>query len=185
MSSSLQTPQMGGDRQSVGNASNTSVSSAVSMTPSERIDMSSFRAIVLLAVDDSDPSEYAFNWYRDYVHKPDFFVVMLHCTDHDDQEIREASPGRTAKIIKELTERMRVIEDKFGHLMQINGMKGKIRRGKGKAGEAIIKAATDEGACMIVCGTRGHGKIKRTFLGSVSDYVVHHANVPVVICRRH
>ena len=29
--------------------------------------------------------------YRDYVHKPDFFVVLLHCTDHDDQEIREAS----------------------------------------------------------------------------------------------
>ncbi|PVD24379.1 hypothetical protein C0Q70_14861 [Pomacea canaliculata] len=108
--------------------------------------------------------------YRDYVHKPDFFVVLLHCTDHDDQEIREASPARTAKIIKDMAERMKTIEEKFGHLMTVNGIKGKIRKGKGKPGEAIIKAANDEGACMIVCGTRGHGKIKRAFLGSVSDY---------------
>jgi nucleotide-binding universal stress UspA family protein len=64
-------------------------------------------------------------------------------------------------------------------------MKGRIRKGKGKPGEAIIKAANDEGACMIVCGTRGHGKLKRAFLGSVSDYVAHHSTVPVIICRRH
>ncbi|KAL8566172.1 hypothetical protein ACOMHN_041327 [Nucella lapillus] len=57
--SSLQAPQLGGDRQSVGNVSTTSISN-ISMT-SERLDMSGFRAIVLLAVDDSDPSEYAFN----------------------------------------------------------------------------------------------------------------------------
>ncbi|KAK7101409.1 putative universal stress protein SSP1056 [Littorina saxatilis] len=170
---SLQTPQLSADRQSIGNVS----------TGSERTDMSSFRAIVLLAVDDTEPSEYAFNWYRDYVHKPDFFVVLLHCTDQDDQEIRDASPARTAKIIKDLTERTKTIEDKFGHYMQLHSMKGKIRKGKGKPGEAIIKAANDEGANMIVCGTRGHGKIKRAFLGSVSDYVAHHSHCPVIICR--
>lgn len=31
-------------------------------------------------------------------------------------------------------------------------------------------------------GSRGLGTIRRTILGSVSDYVVHHANVPVVVC---
>ncbi|KAL8599587.1 hypothetical protein ACOMHN_065196 [Nucella lapillus] len=123
--------------------------------------------------------------YRDYVHRPDFFVVLLHCTDHDDQEIGEASPAKTAKIIKDISERMRTIEEKFGHLMQINGITGRIRKGKGKPGEAIIKAANDEGACMIVCGTRGLGKIKRAFMSSVSDYVAHHSAVPVIICRRH
>lgn len=169
------------ERDSGGNVSTGNLSTASEMRRSE---MSGFRAIVLLAVDDSEPSEYAFNWYRDYVHKPDFYVVLLHCTDHNDQEIREASPARTAKILKDMAERMKTIEDKFGHLMKINGMKGKIRKGKGKPGEAIIKASNDEGACMIVCGTRGHGKIKRAFLGSVSDYVAHHSNCPVIICRR-
>lgn len=36
---------------------------------------------------------------------------------------------------------------------------------------------------MIVMGTRGMGKVKRTFLGSVSDHVLHHSHVPVIICR--
>ena len=64
-------------------------------------------------------------------------------------------------------------------------MTGKIRKGKGKPGEAIVKAALEEGANMVVCGTRGHGKIKRAFLGSVSDYVVHHAKCPVITCKHH
>ena len=51
---SLLTPQPpAGDRVSMG---------SISLSSSEgRPDMSSFRAIVLLAVDDSEPSEYAFN----------------------------------------------------------------------------------------------------------------------------
>ena len=36
---------------------------------------------------------------------------------------------------------------------------------------------------MIVLGTRGQGTVRRTILGSVSDYVVHHAHVPVTVCR--
>ncbi|ESO88819.1 hypothetical protein LOTGIDRAFT_165237 [Lottia gigantea] len=150
----------------------------------DKPDMSNFRVIVLLAVDDTEYSEYAFNWYRDFVHRPENFLVLLHCTEHDNQELRDASPGRTKTMIVELTERMRFIEDKFGQLMQRSGISGRIQRGGGKPGEAIIKAAVEEGASMIVTGTRGLGKIKRTFLGSVSDYVAHHSPVPVIICRK-
>jgi len=35
----------------------------------------------------------------------------------------------------------------------------------------------------IVVGTRGLGSVRRTILGSVSDYVVHHAHCPVIVCR--
>lgn len=53
----------------------------------------------------------------------------------------------------------------------------------GEAGHAIVKAAEAEGASCIVTGTRGQGKIRRTILGSVSDYILHHSHVPVLICR--
>ncbi|KAJ3043569.1 hypothetical protein HDV00_004669 [Rhizophlyctis rosea] len=36
---------------------------------------------------------------------------------------------------------------------------------------------------LIVMGSRGHGALKRTLIGSVSDYVVHHASCPVTIVK--
>ena len=51
------------------------------------------------------------------------------------------------------------------------------------AGHGIIRRADDLKVDMIVMGTRGMGAFRRTILGSVSDYVVHHAKIPVVICH--
>jgi nucleotide-binding universal stress UspA family protein len=36
-------------------------------------------------------------------------------------------------------------------------------------------------ADLIVIGNRGLGKLKRIFLGSVSDYILRHASVPVIV----
>jgi nucleotide-binding universal stress UspA family protein len=33
----------------------------------------------------------------------------------------------------------------------------------------------------VVIGRRGLGGIRRALLGSISDYVVHHAGVPVIV----
>lgn len=51
----------------------------------------------------------------------------------------------------------------------------------GDPGEQIVQAAVKEGADFIITGSRGLGTIRRTFLGSVSDYVVHHSPVPVLV----
>ena len=53
----------------------------------------------------------------------------------------------------------------------------------GTPGEYICRVAKEDGATMIVMGTRGMGTIRRTILGSVSDYVLHHANCPVLVVR--
>jgi nucleotide-binding universal stress UspA family protein len=53
----------------------------------------------------------------------------------------------------------------------------------GAAGEAIVDAAGAEGADVIVVGRRGLGAVGRFVLGSVSDYVVRHAECPVLIVR--
>lgn len=62
-------------------------------------------------------------------------------------------------------------------------MKGKVLRLVGDPGEAIIRAAEEEKVDMIVTGSRGQGQIRRTILGSVSDYIIHHSHVPVLICK--
>ena len=59
-----------------------------------------------------------------------------------------------------------------------------MKQMSGRVGEAILHAAKEDNAALIVMGTRGMGKVRRTFLGSVSDFVVHHAHVPVLVCRQ-
>jgi len=50
-------------------------------------------------------------------------------------------------------------------------------------GESIVDLAVQEQVSMVVMGTRGLGTIRRTILGSVSDYVLHHVHCPVAIFR--
>lgn len=54
---------------------------------------------------------------------------------------------------------------------------------EGSPGSALCRLASDLPADAIVLGTRGRGGIRRTLLGSVSDYVVRNAPCPVVISR--
>jgi len=57
----------------------------------------------------------------------------------------------------------------------------KTRVELGSPGEAICQVAKDEQVTCILLGNRGLGAFRRTILGSVSDHVVHHSRVPVII----
>jgi len=46
-----------------------------------------------------------------------------------------------------------------------------------------VLADTSEGASALVVGTRGHGQIVGHVLGSVSEYVLHHAHCITTIVR--
>lgn len=59
----------------------------------------------------------------------------------------------------------------------------KFERLEGHPGETIVKAAHEHNADFLICGSRGHGAVRRTILGSISDYILHHAHVPVLICK--
>ena len=66
----------------------------------------------------------------------------------------------------------------------VEQLPGKIRTESGKPGEIIVDVANQEKAGIIVIGSRGLGKLQRTFTGSsVSDYVLHHSKCAVVVCR--
>ena len=60
----------------------------------------------------------------------------------------------------------------------------KFRVEEGKPGEKICEAAHKEKAMLIVMSSRGSGILRRTVLGSVSNYVIHHTKIPVVLCPK-
>ena len=59
----------------------------------------------------------------------------------------------------------------------------KLEKLHGHAGHAIVNAADSNKADMVICGSRGQGLFRRTILGSISDYIIHHCKMPVVLCK--
>ena len=54
---------------------------------------------------------------------------------------------------------------------------------KGHAAEVIVDLAKEITSCLIVMSSHGRSGIGRWVLGSVSDRVVRHSGVPVLIVR--
>merc|ERR1712000_261248 len=49
--------------------------------------------------------------------------------------------------------------------------------------EAVMQTLEKEKIDAVVVGSRGHGVLKRAFLGSLSNYLAHHAAIPVIIAE--
>lgn len=89
------------------------------------------------------------------------------------------------ELLEEIKQKVETLEDKYSKKLEEMGVRhGKFVKKHGNPGEAIIAVAEKEKANLIVTGCRGMGLLRRTFLGSVSDYVMHHAHCPVLVCRK-
>ena len=75
-----------------------------------------------------------------------------------------------------LDEQVKRIEDAGGTVLGAH-----LR--KGRAAEEIVGLAEEIGVGLIVLGSRGLGPVGRLVMGSVSEGVVHHARVPVLVMR--
>ncbi|KAH9489605.1 hypothetical protein Btru_037497 [Bulinus truncatus] len=113
-------------------------------------------------------------------------IVLVHVSEYTSLVQAPAlltDPVVVSDLIKEEEVKVKHLVDNYSEKMKKLHLGGKVKQMAGKSGEAIIAAAKEEDAGLIVVGTRGMGKLRRTFVGSVSDYVLHHSDVPVLICR--
>lgn len=53
----------------------------------------------------------------------------------------------------------------------------------GEPGYCICEMAQEWGASLIIVGRRGYSGLLKAFVGSVSNYVVHHAPCPVLVIQ--
>jgi nucleotide-binding universal stress UspA family protein len=54
----------------------------------------------------------------------------------------------------------------------------------GDAAREVLRAAREADADVIVMGSRGRGRVTAAVLGSVSNHVMHEADVPVIVIHR-
>jgi len=138
-------------------------------------------------MDRSKYSEYAFDYYLKHLHKKKDNVVLLHCTEYlvpPTVPFGSTTGDSIANMLNEEQKNSDKYAESLEKRMKDAGMMGKVERCWGRPGPEIVRKAHEEQATMIVTGTRGLGTIKRTLFGSVSDHILHHAQVPVLVCKQ-
>jgi nucleotide-binding universal stress UspA family protein len=145
---------------------------------------------ILYATDLSKNSSHAFLYAADLAKRHDARIVILHAIEPI-PPYAEAYTGMTDENKKKQQEE--TIEDIKKHLLsfckkaeaQIGPpcveLVSKILVPRGHPPEEILNAANDEGCDVIVLGTHGKGFLAHTFLGSVSNAVLHRTRKPVFI----
>jgi nucleotide-binding universal stress UspA family protein len=68
-------------------------------------------------------------------------------------------------------------------LFLARGVPARVRIDSGPPAHAILAAAEEEGATMIVVGTHGRSGLARLIIGSVAEAVIRGASVPVLTVR--
>lgn len=143
---------------------------------------------IVIAIDASEQAEMAFNWYLSTIHRPENQLVLVHVPEIQDSERNRmvyVTAGAWEEALGKEKAKIKELEEVYNTKILENGISGRVRtEGGNKPGEIICRIAEEEKGTMIVMGTRGLGKVRRTIMGSVSDYVVHHAHCPVIVCRQ-
>ncbi|XP_045164848.1 universal stress protein YxiE-like isoform X2 [Mercenaria mercenaria] len=141
---------------------------------------------ILLCMDGSKFCDYAFDWYLQNIKKPKDYVILFHSVEFHTLTTMHMEVGSVEAYARSLEEEKaeatRYLQQLKEKMVAAN-LHGKVKQTTGAPRAEIVRVAEEENANMIIMGTRGMGKVKRTLLGSVSDHVLHHSHVPVIICR--
>jgi nucleotide-binding universal stress UspA family protein len=148
------------------------------------VPMSIFPTRILLATDGSREAELAATTAADLAAKTGSELHVV--TVGPDLPLYEL-PDYTARFEDVLREQRReareALEQQVKKVQEAGGTVNESHLREGRADEEILDVAEEIGAGLIVMGSRGHGRIRRALLGSVSDAVVRHAHCPVTVVR--
>ena len=145
--------------------------------------MSIFPTRILLATDGSREAQLAARTAADLAQRTD---SELHVTTVEAGLPISAttSPARLEDVLRENRRQAEeVLEQQVKSIEESGGAVNETHLREGRAEEEIVELAEELGAGLIVMGSRGHGRLRRALLGSVTDAVVRHAHCPVTIVR--
>ena len=147
--------------------------------------MSIFPTTILLATDGSEEAQLAATTAADLAEKTN---SELHLSPWDLNyplyELPEHPAGFEDVLRENRREAKEMLEQQAKRIEESGGTVKETHLREGRADEEIVEVAEEIDAGLIVMGSRGHGRLRRALLGSVSDAVVRHAHCPVTIVRK-
>ncbi|XP_014511359.1 uncharacterized protein LOC106770051 isoform X1 [Vigna radiata var. radiata] len=163
------------------------------------------RMKVMVGVDESDGSFYALKWAIDNLftamatvgeatEENEGMVILVHVEPNKVQNfVHPVGPGGTAEVYpaNALVESVKKAQEEKSASVLSRALKmchDKLVKAEsmilnGDPREMICEAAEQMQVNLLVLGSRGLGALKRTLLGSVSDYCAHHARTPILIVK--
>jgi nucleotide-binding universal stress UspA family protein len=147
--------------------------------------MSVFPTTILLATDGSEEAQLASTTAADLAEKTNSELHALTVgPDYLLYELPEHPAGFEDVLRENRREAKEMLEQQAKRIEELGGTVNETHLREGRAEEEIVEVAEEIGAGLIVMGSRGHGRLRRALLGSVSDAVVRHAHCPVTIVRK-
>ena len=146
--------------------------------------MSIFPTKILLATDGSEEADLATTTAADLAKSTSSELEVIHVLNVEPRRFPPDEQGNYPQRYEELREEARRLRDEQVEKIEAGG--GSVAEAHlavGRPAEEIVAYAQDQGAGLIVMGSRGRGGIRRALMGSVSDSVVRHAHCPVMVVR--
>ncbi|XP_019179149.1 PREDICTED: uncharacterized protein LOC109174370 isoform X2 [Ipomoea nil] len=156
---------------------------------------------VMIAIDDSEESFYALNWALDNVFKnrPSHHsheeeqhsgvITLVNVRPPFQPFVFHTGPVvfATSTVIdtyrKSQQQMAKEVLSKALQMCKQKMVKAETLVLEGDPKDKLCRAAEEMSVDLLVVGSRGLGNITRAFLGSVSDYCLHHAHCPVLIVK--
>lgn len=134
---------------------------------------------ILVPVDGSDYSQKAIEEARKLANGWGAKTVLLYVSDIGKYATTIYKAYHVEKFIARGGEILDEIADK------LEGFEGEVEKLHlvGNAAGEILRVSEEEDFDLIVMGNRGLGGFSRALLGSVSDKVVHHSGISVLIVK--
>ncbi|MDJ0708403.1 MAG: universal stress protein [Leptolyngbyaceae cyanobacterium MO_188.B28] len=154
---------------------------------------------ILAAIDNSSMSQPVFEQALSLAKKNQANLMLLHVLSSEDEEspltvptqVDEIAWARGSEIdLERWREQWKKYESECLEKLQARAaeaqkvdMNVEVQQVAGSPGRTICQLAQTWGADLIVIGNRSHSKMSELVLGSVSNYVLHHAPCSVVTVK--
>ncbi|PHU16482.1 hypothetical protein BC332_17687 [Capsicum chinense] len=155
------------------------------------------KGVMVVGVDDSEHSFYALEWTLEHFFGGNcsssssssaFKLLIVHAKPTATSAIGLAGPGG-ADVLPYVEADLRKISSRVAEKAKticsaksVNDVIVEVV--EGDARNVLCDAVEKHHASLLVVGSHGYGVLKRTVLGSVSDYCAHHAHCSVMIVKR-
>ena len=152
---------------------------------------------ILVAIDGSTTSNKVWEMGMSWAKKTGASLMLLHVLSFEEQDYPSPFIYSDLKynpnvepILEAYREQWQQYEQQGREFLQSlteeatqAGVKTEYRQRKGDPGRKICESAQTWSAELIIVGSRGLTGMKEMFLGSISNYVTHHAPCSVLIVR--